>query len=87
MFVALCRQTASDVRGRSGSAGSAFLLLLLLLSAYLMALAVAVPEYPWLGWVMLFPLLGAIQILQPLRAGLFHASPAQPRAPPGPATV
>lgn len=47
--------------------------MLLLLSAYLMALAVAVPEHPWLGWLTLLPLLRAIQVLPPVRAASYSA--------------
>ncbi len=40
----------------------------LIVSAYLMALAIESPHHWWLGWVTLLPLFFAIRILSPLRA-------------------
>lgn len=49
-----------------GRRGAMFVLLsMLVLSAYLMALALASATLSWLGWLTLLPLLRAIQVLRP----------------------
>ncbi len=51
----------------------ATLALSLVASAFLMALSLASPEYPWLGWLTLLPLFFAIRVLRPARAMLSGA--------------
>jgi len=46
---------------------------LAVLSAFLMAVAIAVPRFFWLGWVTLIPLLFAVRALTPIGAASFGA--------------
>lgn len=59
--------TSSKTNGLTNalSVRACVLPLALLISAYLMSVAVATPGYGWLGWVTLFPLFYAIRVLRP----------------------
>jgi len=51
-----------------GAAGACVLVASLVVSAFLMAVAVSSPSHWWLGWVTLLPLFQAIRRLSPLRS-------------------
>ena len=55
--------------GRRGSAATRVLLILtLVFSAYLLAVAIGTPRYTWLAWLTLLPLLISVRKLYPLGA-------------------
>ena len=59
---------SSESRGWIGKA--AVLMAALVVSAFLMALAISSPTGRWLGWFTLLPLFFSIRVLSPVQAGL-----------------
>ena len=66
-MAALIKERGRRRRGRRAGQGMT-LALALMLSAYLMALAVGSAEHPWLAWTSLIPLFFAIRWLRPVLA-------------------
>lgn len=64
----MSQKPSNSDRSPLSAAGACVMVGALVVSAFLMAVAVSSPKHWWLGWVTLLPLFQAVRVLSPLRS-------------------